>query len=78
MKEKKYYKIEPILHSHVSDVLPDDHKLAFKQVNCNKCKELVHAGNNECMQTWFETEYGNYCTNCWKPIAVLECLEENL
>lgn len=60
--------IEPKIHSHIEDCLDDDHPLAFEQVRCAKCGELVHAGNNECMQTWVETGQGNYCVVCWSVL----------
>lgn len=46
--------VEPIIHSHITDLLDDDHPLAFRQVHCELCGELVHAANNECMQSWVE------------------------
>lgn len=63
---------EPIIHSHITDCLPTSHKLAYESVYCNKCKVTVHAFNNECMQTWFETEKGNFCTKCFKIKEVME------
>lgn len=71
----RFFNTEPIIHSHITDLLDDNHPLADKHVYCQKCRELVHAINNECMQTWFETEYGNYCTSCFKLDTVLETLE---
>lgn len=55
---------EPLLHSHITDGLPVDHPLAHKQVHCDRCKKLVHCEINECMQTWLETEAGNFCARC--------------
>lgn len=55
---------EPLIHSHATDCLPEDNPLAFEQVHCRSCGVLVHAGNNECMQTWFEFEGGNACAQC--------------
>ena len=75
----RFFTKEPIVHSHVEDLLPEKHPLAFEHVSCDACKEvLLHAANNECMQTWIETEYGNYCTKCFKFSDVLETLEECL
>jgi len=57
---------EPIVHSHISDVLPEGHPLANEDVYCDHdngaCQVMLHASNNECMQTWFETTEGNFCT----------------
>jgi hypothetical protein len=52
---------EPKIHSHIDDVLPDEHPLAFTCVDCVVCGVMVHASNNECMQTWIETGKGAYC-----------------
>ncbi len=59
---------EPQIHSHLSDVLPDEHPLANEDVYCDECKVMLHAHNNECMQTWIEFEDGNFCTNCMGPL----------
>ena len=56
---------EPQIHSHITDVLADEHPLAYDHVECVVCKELVHAANNECMQTWVESGSGNYCLKCF-------------
>ncbi len=52
---------EPLIHSHIEDGLPNDHLLAWEGVSCVVCGVLLHAGNNECMQTWVETGRGAYC-----------------
>lgn len=79
MYYKNYYTKEPIIHSHISDYLPSDNPSAWKGIYCDKCKEeILHAANNRCMQTWIETEFGNFCTKCWKLSDMLEILEENL
>lgn len=75
---KRYYTKEPIIHSHIEDLLPDNHPLAFEHLHCDKCGELVHSSNNECMQTWIETEFGNYCSLCFEFSDHMEFLEENL
>ena len=62
---------EPLIHSHIMDMLPTNHPLAFTEVDCDKCKVQVHAVNNECMQTWLETEDGNFCTKCFPITDVL-------
>jgi len=62
---------DPILHSHIEDALPDDHPLAFKSVYCDgtDCSRMLHAFNNECMQTWVETGQGNYCLGCFMKLG---------
>lgn len=65
-------RIEPIVHSHITDCLPEDHKLAFTSVYCDKCGEMVHAFNNECMQTWLEVDGKNLCTKCFPIMEVME------
>ena len=70
---------EPLIHSHITDGLPDEHTLAFSSVYCENCEVMVHAFNNECMQTWIEieTEKGikGYCTKCFVLSPVLEIEE---
>lgn len=78
---KQYFRKEPMIHSHITDCLPDTHPLAGEFVYCDNCRkkgkfEMLHASNNECMQTWFETEFGNFCINCFKLNEVLEDLDE--
>jgi len=53
---------EAVMHSHRSDVLHEDHYLAHEMVHCDACPNdrMVHASNNECMQTWFELPNKNY------------------
>ncbi len=69
---------EPIIHSHITDGLPYEHPLADVSVLCDKCAVIVHSFNNECMQTWYETEFGNYCTSCFGFDEVIESLEHCL
>jgi hypothetical protein len=60
--------IEPQIHSHNIDVLAYDHPWAWEQVYCESCSELVHAVNNECMQTWIEygaKERRAICATCF-------------
>lgn len=52
---------EPQIHSHITDLLPDEHPLAFHGVYCKVCGMMLHASNNECMATWVESGSGNYC-----------------
>ena len=56
---------EPKIHSHITDCLPDGHPLANKTVYCDSCGAMVHAFNNECMQTWVEFDFGNFCIRCF-------------
>lgn len=55
---------EPLIHSHITDGLPDTHRLARVSVHCDECEHTLHSETNECMQTWLETDWGNYCTHC--------------
>lgn len=76
---------DPILHTHVEDVLPDAHPRAFETILCDgarygwPCREMLHAFNNECMTTWVETGKGNFCLACFVAIAgnEAEALEED-
>jgi hypothetical protein len=56
---------EPIIHSHITDILGEEHPLAYASVYCCACGEALHASNNECMQTWVEGGTGNYCLRCF-------------
>lgn len=64
---------EPLIHSHITDCLDEDHpftKLACNNtpvVDCDNCNEMLWH-YNECMQTWVETGKGNYCLRCWISI----------
>ncbi len=73
-KPKRVVLGEPLIHSHITDVLPKKHPLANEQVYCDfkGCKEMLHAFNNECMQTWVETANGNFCTKHFKLKPILE------
>ena len=75
-KNAHFFSKEPLIHSHITDELPDDHPLAQKSVYCSRCLVMLHAVNNECMQTWFETEYGNFCTKCFKLPSAIESLQD--
>ena len=61
-----------IIHTHISDALPKDHPLANSNVKCNECGASLHAAHNECMQTWYETDIGNFCTLCYRIFDVME------
>jgi hypothetical protein len=56
-----------LVHSDVTDCLPDAHLLAFEDVYCDTCGAMLHALNNECMQTWVECERQNLCAGCYGP-----------
>ena len=61
---------EPLIHSHLQDCLPLTHCLCHEDIFCDMCNVMIHAHNNECMQTWLETSSGNFCTKCF-PITDL-------
>ena len=67
---------DPKLHSHIEDGLPNEHPLTFKSVYCPICGEMLHAGNNECMQTWVETGRGNFCIPCFAQIPDVSALDD--
>ena len=58
-------RIEPKIHSHIEDGLPDDHPLAWEQVDCMTCGKPVHNSRNECISSWVETGKGIFCFRCW-------------
>lgn len=58
---------EPIIHSHLTDTLPEDHPLAHETVYCRKCGVMVHAFNNECMRTWVQIRGVPFCITCALP-----------
>ncbi len=69
-----FHSIEPIFHCF-DDCFPDDHKLAWETIYCVNCREMVHCGNNETMQAWFETGVGAVCLTCfwlsyWKSFEI--------
>jgi len=56
---------EPLVHSHVSDGLPEEHPLAHELVRCDRCYALLHSRRNSCLRTWLETGLGNLCVGCF-------------
>lgn len=52
---------EPLLHSQITDGLPEDHPLAWTSIYCVKCGEMVHGIPNENMRAWVETGRGAWC-----------------
>lgn len=69
--------IEPLIHSHIMDSLLDEHYLAYTHVLCHGCGGLLHAGNNECMQTWVETGKGNFCLPCFARLQDASALDDD-
>jgi hypothetical protein len=59
--------MEPILHTDSVDVLPESHPWCELDVYCAKCNEMLHAGNNECMQSWVEYRGVALCARCAQP-----------
>jgi hypothetical protein len=45
-------------------------------VYCASCKAMLHASNNECMQTWVETGRGNFCVKCFAKISDVDALDD--
>lgn len=70
MVDETKWTSEPIIHSGITDCLSSDHPLAFESVRCKQCGELVHASNNECMQTWVECQDGNLCGKCFGELLI--------
>jgi formylmethanofuran dehydrogenase subunit E len=64
-----------VMHTHISDGLPAKHPLCNRHVACDRCDELVHAENNECVQTWFEFRGHVLCASCLKQIPCLYAIE---
>lgn len=61
---------EPLIHSGLTDVLPERHPDAHQCVYCDgaECSEMLHCENNENMQTWVEAPKGNYCLPCFNAL----------
>ena len=68
---------DPCIHSHIEDVLPDDHPLAFVTVDCTTCGVTLHHHGNKCMRTWVETGRGNFCVPCFAAIPDVESLDDD-
>ena len=79
--------IEPLIHSHLTDVLPEDNPLHDKTVYCDVCHKMVHCENNECMTTWVEVQIreiecldgkltfgGNFCIKCFAALQNVEIM----
>lgn len=67
---------EPLVHSGITDCLPDEHPLAYETISCKLCKITIHASNNEVMNTWVETGAGNFCIKCFASISETEGIDD--
>jgi len=56
---------EPKFHCFDDCFINDDHPLAWKSQYCQVCMTMCHAGNNETMTAWFETNMGAVCMLCF-------------
>jgi hypothetical protein len=58
------------MHSGLTDVLGDEHPLAYETTYCDgaDCAQMLHACNNENMTTWVEAHKGNYCLSCFTAL----------
>lgn len=64
---------EPLIHSGLTDVLPERHPDAHQTVYCDGADcagraEMLHHCINENMQTWVEAPKGNYCLPCFNAL----------
>jgi len=58
------WQTEPILHTFVSDSLPEEDSRAWVSIKCVDCAGTVHSIPNECMTPWADTEAGPMCWDC--------------
>ncbi len=74
MTDAAIERVEPVVHSHITDVLPEDHPKAYPEETdglfCECCGEMVHAINNECMQTWIEWAGHVCCGKCFGYVLI--------
>lgn len=70
--------MEPLIHSHITDILDTNHPLADCDIFCEHCSVMLHAYNNECMQTWVESGLGNMCFKCFAQCHGDEVLDGRL
>ncbi len=56
--------IEPRFN-YFEDCLPESDPRAYQSIQCVDCTGLVHAGNNETMDAWFDTVIGAVCLECF-------------
>lgn len=64
MARSDAWQTEPVLHTFISDSLPDDDPMAWNSIYCIDCRGLVHSIPNECMSPWASTEAGPMCWGC--------------
>jgi hypothetical protein len=59
-----------LIHTGLTDELPDDHPKAWSSVWCEICGTALHAMNNECMDDWIEPpEHSHaWCLVCFQRI----------
>jgi len=55
---------EPRFH-FFEDCLPESDIRAYQSIMCVDCNDMVHAGNNETMNAWFDTALGAICISCF-------------
>jgi hypothetical protein len=55
---------EPRFH-FFEDCLPESDTRSYECIWCVDCVDLVHAGNNETMQAWFDSVIGAICLDCF-------------
>lgn len=56
---------DPAIHTGHTDCLDDAHPWAYAPVWCGRCKEMVHASNNELMREWVEWNGKALCWDCF-------------
>lgn len=64
MARSDAWQTEPVLHTFISDCLPDDDPRAWMSIRCVDCRGVVHSIPNECMSPWADTESGPMCWGC--------------
>jgi len=64
MARSDAWQTEPVLHTFISDCLPDDDPRAWMSIRCVDCRDVVHSIPNECMSPWADTEAGPMCWGC--------------
>ena len=64
LRRRDRWTTEPVLHTFITDGLPDDDPRALESIYCTDCKVMVHSIPNECMKNWADTESGPLCLVC--------------
>lgn len=91
-QEAHKYTEEPIIHSAISNSLTEETLVRIKlrcivlsldftdgHLRCAQCLVMLHSiALNECFRTWYETEFGFYCIECWTIRDHMLFLEQNL